>query len=203
MPYSSDSALPSGVKNALPKAARAVWRKAYNQASKKFSSEQKCARIAWGAVESLGWKKQGNVWVRKSEESNNFLLSAPIVKLEPDQQNAFGWAYIAVNKDGSVAYDKSGESIDVYELEKAVYGYTLESRNAGENHVRKDFGKLIESIVFTPEKVETMGLAKDAMPLGWWVGYHIDKSEDWEHVKDGTYSSFSIGGNAGRKVVLS
>ena len=41
-----------------------------------------------------------------------------------------------------------------------------------------------------------MGLAKDALPLGWWVGFRVDDDAAWEGVKKGEYKMFSIQGVA-------
>jgi len=46
-----------------------------------------------------------------------------------------------------------------------------------------------------------MGLSPDALPTGWWVGFHVESDEVWKSVKDGTYSMFSIQGTAIRSEV--
>lgn len=59
MPYSRDRDLPKGVKGSLPKAARDIYRKAYNSsmAAHKDYDESRLAQIAWGAVKRAGWTK--------------------------------------------------------------------------------------------------------------------------------------------------
>ena len=59
--------------------------------------------------------------------------------------------------------------------------------------------KCIESIVFTPEKIEKLGLEPDALPIGWWIGFHVGDDEVWKGVKDGTYRMFSIRGTGTRE----
>ena len=65
-------------------------------------------------------------------------------------------------------------------------------------HERGGAGILIESIVFTAEKMRVMGIPEGTLPEGWWVGFHITDADVWEKVKDGTYSMFSIEGRARR-----
>ena len=57
---------------------------------------------------------------------------------------------------------------------------------------------MIESVVFTPEKLKALGLAEDSLPTGWWIGFHVTDADVWEKVKDGTYNMFSIEGTAVR-----
>lgn len=65
-------------------------------------------------------------------------------------------------------------------------------------HERGGIGVLIESIMFTKEKVRAMGIPEGTVPEGWWVGFHVTDPEVWEKVKNGTYSMFSIEGEAQR-----
>jgi hypothetical protein len=54
---------------------------------------------------------------------------------------------------------------------------------------------LIESMVFTPEKLDKMGIAAGTVPLGWWVGYQVSPAL-FAKVKDGSRLMFSIEGTA-------
>jgi len=56
----------------------------------------------------------------------------------------------------------------------------------------------VESCVFTEEKQKAMGLLPGALPVGWWIGFHVDDDEAWEKIKNGTYKMFSIEGKAVR-----
>lgn len=132
--------------------------------------------------------------------------AAEISKVDKAKQQVFGWAYITHDKNGEAVIDKSGEYVEDYEeLEKAAYRYVVKSRAGGNHHQRNpdgsplQVGTMIESFVCTPEKLEAMGLAKDAMPTGWWVGYQITDPETWKAVDSGLLRSFSIHG-AGRKI---
>ena len=78
-----------------------------------------------------------------------------ISKQDEDQQIIFGWANVAVKKSGEQIVDWQGDSIDPEELEKAAYEHVLEFRETGERHdpALRSKGRLIESVVFTKEKM--------------------------------------------------
>ena len=125
-----------------------------------------------------------------------------IAKFDNAQQNVFGWAYVSFDKEGNVVVDKSGEFVDdVEELEKTAYHFVLKSRASDNDHTNVQTGEMIESIVFTPEKIEKMGLPEGSVPLGWWVGFHIDDKDVWSTVESGERSAFSIHGSGTRKEV--
>lgn len=139
--------------------------------------------------------------IAKSIQTN-----AAIVKLDDEQRNVFGIFSVAKIGDALVV-DHEGDEIEPDELEQAAYGHVLEARIAGENHVRKGVGDLIESVVFTPEKTAAMIKAMadsgieasmDIPAVVWWGGYHVHDDAVWKAVKDGDYVSFSIGGTADR-----
>ncbi len=43
-----------------------------------------------------------------------------------------------------------------------------------------------------------MGIPEGTLPVGWWIGFQVTDADVWEKVKDGTYSMFSIEGEAER-----
>lgn len=142
------------------------------------------------------------------EEDGDEVADGTIMKSDDDRRLAFGWAYTSHDKNGVVVVDKSGEFIDdVRELEEAAYGFVKGTRTAGWQHERDDkddpikVGELVESIVFTKEKIEKMGIPEGVLPVGaWWVGFHVDEAR-WPDVKSGRVSSFSISGKAMKKAV--
>jgi hypothetical protein len=97
-----------------------------------------------------------------------------VVKVDEAQQLVFGW---------------------VDELEKAMYDYVLESRESNDMHDGPVTGRLVESFVSTPEKLEAMGLPADALPQGVWVGFKLDE-ESFDKVRRGERTMFSIEGTA-------
>jgi len=128
-------------------------------------------------------------------QSDIALAEGQFVKLDDERQMAFGWAYTAKMGDDLVV-DHSGDFIDeavLGELEDSIYNFVLVSREADEMHERVEgIGKLVESVLLTPEKMEKMGLKGDR--VGWWVGFRVIDAEVWAKVKAGTYSAFSIRG---------
>jgi hypothetical protein len=60
---------------------------------------------------------------------------------------------------------------------------------------------MVESCVFTKEKMQAMGIPEGIVPEGWWIGFYVEDDEAWEKVKDGTYQMFSIEGQGIREEV--
>ena len=107
---------------------------------------------------------------------------------------------MSVSKDGEQVVDLSGETVDIEELESAMYDFVKESRESGDMHDGTVTGKLIESVVFTKDKLEAMGLQRDALPQGAWVGFQLD-AESFAKVKSGGRKAWSIEGAAERVAV--
>lgn len=120
----------------------------------------------------------------------------PIVKIDEEQQLVFGYFNVSKNKDGELMVDLQGDIITPDMLEKAAYDFVLESREGGNMHEGDAVATLVESMVFTPEKLEKMGLAPDAVPARWWGGFKIHDPDVFEQVKKGELSMFSIQGEA-------
>ncbi len=123
-----------------------------------------------------------------------------IAKLNDEQRTVFGWAYVSVSKDGEQIVDDSGETVDITELEPAMYDFVKESRESGDMHDGTVTGVLIESVVFTKDKLEAMGLPRDALQQGAWVGFQLD-DESFAKVKTGGRTAWSIEGAAKRVAV--
>jgi cation transport regulator ChaB len=198
MPYATASSLPTEVKR-LPLEARKVWQTVFNAAFDTYKGdESKAFPVAWAAVKRAGWKKNpGGLWIKVAK----VLIPAqtvPILKLDADRQRVFGWAYIAIEKSGRQVPDLQGDVIDPGELEETAYDHVLEARATDTMHDKNVVGRLIESMVFTPEKIAKMGLPQGSVPCGWWVGYRIDDASTWSLVRKGIYRAFSVGGRAYR-----
>lgn len=125
-----------------------------------------------------------------------------VIKSDDERREVFGWASVAVRVNGEIITDYQEDVIDIEDLEKAVYEFTTEFGTAGEMHQRGGVGRLIESVVFTKEKMAAMGIIPGSVPEGWWVGFHIDDNEVWQKIKDGEYRMFSIEGTAVREKIL-
>lgn len=190
MPYDRNADLPKGVKGNLPESAQDIWRRAFNSAYEQYKEDSKASAVAWTALQSAGWHKEGDKWVKKD---------LTIAKTIPDENLVFGWAYVSVEKDGQIILDHSDEVIDIEDLEYAAYAFNLQFRETGELHKGESVGQLVESFIITPAKLEAMGLEKDALPLGWWLGFHVEDDEVFEKIKKGEYAMFSIQGIATRE----
>lgn len=133
----------------------------------------------------------------KDSDSDEF----QIMKSDDDKREVFGWALVAIRKDGEQIVDHQKDVVDPDELEHAAYEYVLNFRDTGELHdkgLRKK-GKLIESVVLTKEKQAAMGIPEGTVPEGWWVGFKIEDDAAWQGIKSGRYRMFSIEGQGIRQ----
>ena len=121
-----------------------------------------------------------------------------IMKSDAEKMLAFGWASVSMRVDGEVIEDWQGDIIEPGDLEEAAYEYVRLYGEGGEMHERGGVAVLVESVVFTEEKMQAMGIPAGAVPVGWWIGFKVLDEEVWEKVKDGTYLMFSIEGEAER-----
>lgn len=145
---------------------------------------------------------RGTVTLTKRDTSGSFTFDVPIHKTDEDQCLVFGWAQITHTPDGRVVLDKQGDFIDdIADLEKAAYEYVLTARDGGEMHVRKGVATLVESMVFTPEKMAALGIPAGTLPLGWWGGWKVSDPAVWQKVKNGEYSMLSVGGRGRREYI--
>lgn len=124
-----------------------------------------------------------------------------IFKTDDEKRLVFGWANIAITADGEQLVDLQKDLIDPEDLEEAVYKYVLEFRDGGEEHIpsMRKKATLVESVMFTKEKMKAMGIPEGIVPEGWWIGFYVKDDEAWEKVKNGTYQMFSIEGRAIRE----
>lgn len=186
--YDTNEELPKSVRDALPSAAQSVFRNVFNSQVKAGKSEEIAFKSAWGALKNQGWRKEGDKWVKKSI---NKTIEFGISKTSPDKKRVFGWAYVT-EKNGEQIVDHSEEFVSEVEIEEAFYKFVQNSRKAGEMHVSKDAGELIEMMVFTKEKQEALGI--DLGKVGVWVGFQLTDSV-FNKVKSGEYKMMSIGGS--------
>lgn len=124
-------------------------------------------------------------------------IKGKITKFDEDKFLVFGWASVA-EKDGDTVVDSQGDVIPLVELEKAAHDFVLHSRVGGEMHEVMGVASLVESFVVTPQKLEVLGLAKNALPYGWLVMFKVHDAETWQRIKNGAYKDFSVGGLARR-----
>lgn len=119
-----------------------------------------------------------------------------IQKSSDEKRLAFGWASISQDESGTELVDLAEDIIDPDTLENAAYEFVKLYREGGEMHERGDCAVLVESVVFTKEKMAAMGIPERTLPTGWWIGFYVTDDEVWEKVKSGEYPMFSIEGTA-------
>lgn len=126
-----------------------------------------------------------------------------IAKADEDKRLVFGWALVSATSDGEQIIDHQGDIVDQDELEEGAYEYVLNFRDAGEEHISslRKKARMVESVVFTEEKLQAMGIPQGTVPYGWWIGFYVDDDDTWELIKNGTYKMFSIQGSAIREPV--
>ena len=137
---------------------------------------------------------------RADKESETAMLKGrfQIQKSEDEKRLAFGWASIAIEETGEQLIDWQKDMVDPEELETAAYRFVRLYREGGEMHERGDCATLVESIVFTEEKMKALGIPEGMLPIGWWIGFYVSDDDVWEKVKSGEYPMFSIEGAARR-----
>ena len=128
--------------------------------------------------------------------------SGEISKRDDEKRQVFGFCTVT-HLNGEAVIDRQGDYIPLDEIEKSAYTYVINSRKGGDMHARDGESPLhtsdmIESFVITPEKLEKMGLADDALPHGWWVGFKVNDDAQWERVKKSERTGFSIHGSGKR-----
>lgn len=118
---------------------------------------------------------------------------------EIEQQLVFGWANVTLQEDGTTPFDWHGDIIATEVLEAAAYNYVLQHGLVNQNHDwGTECGWLVESMVFTKDKMNALGIPEGSIPEGWFVGFYIPDPVVYQKVKDGEYNMFSIEGYAMR-----
>lgn len=142
-------------------------------------------------------------FLKQIQEAQEAPKSFSVQKTNEDKHLVFGWASIAITADGAQLEDLQRDIIDPADLEDAVYQYVLNFRDGGEEHnpLMRKKASLIESVIFTKEKMAAMGIPEGILPEGWWIGFYVKDEEAWQKIKDGTYKMFSIEGKAVREDV--
>ena len=147
------------------------------------------------------------------EKEFDIKCNVEITKIDEEKQMVFG-IFNLFSQSGDPIEDRQGDIIlkeDVHEFEKAVYDYVLNARIAGERHIRKGVGELVESVFLdeTKQKAIISALNKADVPNPvmslnsefWWGGFKVTDDDVWEKVKNGDYPMFSIGGSGTRKEI--
>lgn len=133
-------------------------------------------------------------------DSDDIYLSVnfDIYKAREDEQLVSGWANVALDKDGNAPIDWQDDIIAPETLEKAAIQFMMEYRESGEMHKGNSKGTVVESIVFTKEKQQAIGIPEGTVPEGWFITVKVHDPDVFAKVKNGTYRMFSIQGTAKR-----
>lgn len=126
-----------------------------------------------------------------------------IAESDEEERLVFGWASVAQRTDWEPVVDWQDDIVDISELEQAAYDLVQFYREGSEMHERGGFdvAVVVESMVFTPDKLALLNIPEGTIPYGWWVGFRVTDGDVWAKVKDGTYRMFSIEGQAIREKV--
>lgn len=151
-------------------------------------------------------RKQVNYAYGKAD-TGEVTFAGTFSKFDDDKQRAYGWASV-VELDGQPVIDRQGDYISLDDIEEAAYVYVRKSRVTGDMHRRAvgpggediphKVGELIESVVFTPDKCEAMGVSK-SLAGRWWMGVQVEDEQAWAEVKKKARTGFSIHGKGIRK----
>lgn len=129
----------------------------------------------------------------------NFGMSKGEDGEEIEQQLVFGWANVTLQEDGTTPFDWQGDTIATEVLESAAYNYVMQHGLLNQEHDwGTDCGWLVESMMFTKDKMAALGIPDGTIPEGWFVGFYIPDPDVYKKVKKGEYNMFSIQGYATR-----
>src|SRR5262245_57312283 len=185
----------SHIKGLSPKQKRA-WVHIANSSLSKCLSEGKGQSFCEGRAIRMA---SGSVDKDIDTEHLALVVEATIAKSDDAEQRIWGWASIAVMKDGTQIVDLQGDAIDIDDLAEAWYGYVRESGELNFSHRGHVRGHMIEAMVFTTEKLAALGLPDGSLPQGAWLGYHIADPDDYRLLKESGFLMFSIEGSGQRE----
>lgn len=131
----------------------------------------------------------------KRESTTEFKVASSIAKVNEEKRLVSGWASV-IEEDGEPVEDRQGDVISEEELEKAAHKFVADYRASKAMHKGDQIGTVVDSMVFTKEQQEALGI--DLGKTGWYITMKIDDDEAWEKVKKGEFQGFSIGGKAKR-----
>lgn len=181
--------IPVYLANALDNQGTSIFLQAANAAEQKGYSVARCLLAGIVALQDAGyakdpsgkWKLQPTVTIKMEK----------IQKANDELRQVFGF-FSVVETDGVPVVDSQGDVITAPEIEKAVYKYVKFSRMGDDRHDGRCKAVLIESMFFSKEKQEALGI--DLGFVGWWGGFEVHDEVMWAKIKTGEYQSFSIGG---------
>lgn len=139
--------------------------------------------------------------VRKAKPATPVPATAPertipiqIVKSVPELQQVYGFLAVSEDADGREVVDLDGDVIPLSELQKTAHT-CYANMSLGDSHGKVGCGRLIESLVTSPDVLKAMGVPDDIrLPRGWFTGWQVEDPAVWAKIRSGEYAGFSIGG---------
>lgn len=182
--------IPAYLQNALEGEALTVFLDAMSQAATCGASSAAQYTAGFLALARCGYRKGCNGKYTKSVQDCVVRLEK-VQKMDEDKKQVFGF-FSVVEAGGVPVIDSQGDVILSEDLEKSVYKYVKVSRMGDDRHDGRCKAILIESMFFSKEKQQALGI--DLGLVGWWGGFEIIDDVMWAKIKAGEYESFSIGG---------
>lgn len=181
----------------LSKEAAEVFGHEVSAAYRKGYTKARAYALGYMELKKQGFCKDEKTgfWERPSVHSMK-LKMAKVTKAEEDKRLVFGF-FSVVEVDGMPVVDLQGDVITAKDIEDAAYRYMQFSRMGDDRHDERCKAVLIESMVFTKEKQQALGI--DLGVVGWWGGFKVLDDTLWENFKSGKYEGFSIGGRGHRE----
>lgn len=185
--------LPAYLVAALDGDAISVFMGAVESAASKGYTVARQYAAGFVALQIAGYTKGANgKWCKEQQDLTVTLEK--IQKTDDALRQVFGF-FSVVETDGVPVIDSQGDVIVATDMEKAIYRYVKFSGMGDDRHDGRCKAKLIESMWFSKEKQQALGI--DLGYVGWWGGFEVHDDVMWAKIKTGEYQSFSIGG-AGR-----
>ena len=132
---------------------------------------------------------------------NEWRTSIPIIKADQAQGLVTGWVSVVATPDGTPIIDSDDDVIPAEELEiavqKAMVARGTGAGAVGDMHVPElsGAGDLVETMVFTPEKYDALGIPRG--PMGWVATFKVDpKSQLFADIASGKRAELSLEGSA-------
>jgi len=119
-------------------------------------------------------------------------------RVEKKARTVYGWAYVS-KENGKEVVDHSGDTWSPAELMKTAHDFVLRCRVGGADHLGKAVSELVESVVFTKDIQDALGI--DLGKEGWFVGFRVNDDDVLARVEAGELAMFSIGGKGTREAV--
>lgn len=139
--------------------------------------------------------------VYKDAQDVTYEMTFDVTKSRDDLGLVSGWANVSVNANGSIPMDWQDDIIPPEVLEDAAINFMQDFRGSGVEHEGVEQGCVVESIVFTKEKQQAIGIPSGCVPEGWFITVKVQDKELFKAVKEGKYKMFSIQGSA-KKIEL-